>query len=466
MTPLNGLVLFSATAGMEICRLYAAASLLFLISGPHPFPFRESAFSLVAALVLARLIRRTRLRVVSAVLLHGIGLAASIYWVLKGYGGLPFASAARLSDWAAAGAAIEDPLERFTLIHSLFWCFVYWLRGALLGKPDPSYALTVGRFDAGIGILFFTAFIRMGLALEEPISLGLLGGYFLFGMAALAGARSAGNDGKDLSPRGIMVLFVSFSALFIITLGGALFLYPQLARGAEEAYRGMGAALNPLTPWLVRFLRFIFGFGFARGAAEPSGAAPAAESVLGPLEEPGPWGRLIEKILAWGVLGMIGLVGLVILAWLLFKLAKYLLSRPERLPGEGGGFGDLLALLRAFVAGLLRGRRRLMDRLFAAKPGDFKESRRAFRRLCSWGRLAGIRRRRSETPGEYGSRLSLRIAGIEEDAAKIAGLVEGEFYGNRSLSAQERKDLRRALRGLGNPKYLIRRLLARLRSGF
>jgi len=305
----------------------------------------------------------------------------------------------------------------------------------------------------------------MGLALEEPISLHLLGGYFLFGMAALAGARSAGNDRKDLSPRRIMVLFVSFASLFIITLGGALFLYPELSRGAEGAYRGIGAALEPLEPWLVAFLRFIFGFGFARGAAETAGSGPAAVSGLEPLEEPGPWARLIEKILAWGVLGILGLAGAVILAWLLFKLSRYLLSRPERRTGEGKGFRDLLAMLRAFGAGILKVLGRLSEWFSAAKPGDFKESRRAFRRLCSWGQLAGIRRRRSETLGEYGSRLSLRIAGIEEDAAKIAGLVEREFYGSRSLSAAERARLRRALRRLGNPKYLFLRLLVRLRGG-
>jgi hypothetical protein len=448
---------------MEICRLYAAASVLFIISGPHLFPFLESAVSLAAALILSRFIRRSRLRVISAVFLHGIGLLISAYWTLKGYSGLPFVSAAGYSEWSAAGRAIDSPLEWFTLILTLFWCCVFWIRGAALGKRDPSYALTVGRFDAGIGILFFTAFIRMGLALEGPISLPLTAAYFMFGLAALAGARSAGNDRKALSPRHIMVLFVSFTALFLLALGGALFLYPELARGADGAYRGLRAAVKPLEPWLVAFLRFIFGFGFARGAGEPAGSGTTAEPISGPLEEPGPWAKLIESILAWGMLGMVGIIGVIITAWLLFKLGKYLLSRPER-PG-GPGLREVLAFLKSLLTRALHVWRRIVGKVFAAGNGDFRESRRAFRRLCSWGGFAGIRRRSNETPGEYALRLSLRFPSLERETLKISEAVEGEYYGNRPLSAAERLRLRRVFRGLGHPKYLLLRLVVRLGIG-
>jgi hypothetical protein len=43
--------------------------------------------------------------------------------------------------------------------------------------------------------------------------------------------------------------------------------------------------------------------------------------------------------------------------------------------------------------------------------------------------------------------------------------VEGEYYGNRPLSAEERIRLRRVFRGLGHPKYLLLRLVVRLGIG-
>ena len=471
----KGFSVLLPTAGMEACRLYAAAAIFLLIFGSALFPFVPAGLSLVAAMILSRGLLRVRLRRIAFAFFHLAGFVIAAALVLKFYGGLPFTEARAPSDWAEAFRLMGGAADWAAFWLILIWTGVFWLRGALIGAGEVSHAVTVGRFDVGVGVLLFAYFVRMGIRQEDPLAIHLAAAYFLFGIVALYAARGLSLDEDFLGSRSVLGLLAPFAAGFLFLGAAVVILYPWFAQAAGEAYTVLRRGAAPLAPWIVALIRFLFGFGFRGMAADPSSGAQEGESRVPSPEEPGFWARLIEGILAWGFLGIIAVLAVSLTGWLIWRFVKYLLARP------GGEFGvslraflrDILAAVSEYLRRLVRGARGLARSAasrFSARGKPSGAGAAGFRRLSSWGRLSGLPRGKAETAAEYGRRLASRFPAAAGDAELLVRQAEAEFYGGRRLTRESERLIRRARRGLARPALYPARLasrlgLRRLRSG-
>ena len=90
------------------------------------------------------------------------------------------------------------------------------------------------------------------------------------------------------------------------------------------------------------------------------------------------------------------------------------------------------------------------------------EAQEAFRRLCAWGRISGVPRKKSETPDEYIRRLAARFPSLEQTLVIFARKLEKELYGKRILAAAEIEQLKAASVSLMNPALIPGRIAGRL----
>jgi hypothetical protein len=448
---------------MEICRLYAVVSLLFLLPGGAPLPFVPAGLILVSGTILGRGFSFVKRRRITEVLVYGAGCLISVFALLKLYGSLPFAGIGGPADWIEALGRVMVIQELYPFWFVVFCGGLFWFRGVRIGGGEISHSLTVNRYDIGLGILFGVYFLRIGLEEPDPLVLRLVGAYFLFSIIALFSARSWNRDENFMNPRSVAGLLFPFIAGFLIAAGAVVLLYPFLTRAAAETYVFLWENSASLRSLLIAFLRFLFSFGRRAGADAAPPAAAEADIPLPP-EEMSPPG-IPEKIIFWVFIVIAAAGGAVLIFWLVRAFIRYLAAR--KAPDDGGiGF---FAALGKLLAAWARKIRLLRDALFRAaaeilarrKPLS-QAGAEAFRKLCSWGRFSGLPRRACETPGEYAKRLRNRFPKLGESARILAEGVELELYGKRRLSGENLARLKAARRSLAGPALLASRIACRL----
>ncbi len=453
------------TAGMELCRWYITAGLLFIIPDRGSVPLLQSAFALTGAMFLAMLLRRLKHRRIAELLAHTAGISVSLYLILKGYAGLPFSDSDGLVGFLDAYTRISSPGEWFSFSLILAWTLLLWLRGRHLGIRDADYPRTVARFDAGILLIFAVYFLRMGLRLVDPDALSSVSAYLLFGIISIYAARNRDRDRTFIHSSSATGLVLLFAAGFVIVGTAGVVLYPVLENTAGEVYSVIKKGTQPFQPLLIAFLRFLFGRRSAVSAGA-SNAGPASGDISSsPPQEPGFWLLLLEKILVYSMAAILGVLAILIAGYLLWRLASHLSSLGEN-QGEGLSFRDFLRILlgkiRAAAGKLLLAVRKVPSILPGRRRRKMGAGSAAFRRLLSWGRVSGIKIRSDETAGEYGRRLAGIFPSAADAVAAIVKHAENEAYGERPLSAQEHQELRRALSRTGRFRLLPVRLLHRL----
>lgn len=463
-----GLSVLIPSAGMEICRLYAAVSLLFMLPELGSLPFVPAALILFAAMFLSRFLRRLKRRNIAGFLIHLIGCTAAAGFLLNGFRGLPFRGAANWSEWAGTFAVMRGFEAWFAFTIIVTTAGLFWIRGAAIGRKDGTHRRTLGRFDIGILLFLYIYLLRLGIGMDDPHAVQIVASYLLLGIVALFSARICGSDRGFTGQRSAAGLMILFTAGFVILGTVVLLLHPLLVRTAGEVFSVLREASKPLGPWFIAALRFIFGLrrsspGAAAGSND-SGPAPPMEAS----EDPGSFSRLIGEIVMYGLAGMLILLSAGIVVYLLWRLVRKLLASSEEVSGQltlREILRDIFSRIKksiarmAKIAALLRrsleARRSHPARLDS--PGTVE-----FRSLTSWGRRSGIPRRLDETAAEYGTRIAARFPAVSEAAALITRCAELEYYGSRSLDRTQRRELRLAGRALRQPGLLPARMLNRL----
>ena len=453
------------TAAMELCRWYITAGLFFMIPGRGSIPLLPSGLALAEAMLLSLLMSRLKRRRITELLAHSIGLAASLYLMLKSYAGLPFHYSEGTEGFFRAYRMISTPGEWFALALILGWTLLLWLRGRHLGSRPGDYKRTVARFDAGILLIFAVYFLRMGIRLEDPHAISSVSAYLLFGILAIYAARNRDRDRNFIHTTSASGLVLLFAVGFILLGTAGVVLYPLMADTPGELYSVIRKGTEPFQPLIIAFLRFLFGRRSAV-SAESAGASPSSEELnAGPPREPGFWMQLFEKILVYSLGGILAILTLLIAGYLLWRLAGYLFA-PGKKEDEGIGFREFLRILLQKISEgtgrLLRAVRKIPEILFKGRRRNLAAGSSAFRKLISWGRFSGIRIETDETAGEYGRRLAKTFPPVSDAIRAIVRCAESEAYGERVLSAEERLELRRARRKTGIFRLLPLRLANRM----
>ena len=428
----SGLSVLLPTAGMEICRLYAVASLLFLIPGSPPYPFTGLACVLTAGTLLERGLSFVSRRRITSLLVYGIFCGLCIFLPVRSYSGYAF--------WLSVCAGV-----------------FFFFRGVQLGGKGISRSLTLTRYDTGIGVFFFVYFLRIFMGETDPLALRIIGAYFLFSILAMAASRCWEQDRKFAGSRPAMSLVIPFIAVFFLAASALVLLYPILTQAAGSVYGFLSDNSGPVLNFLVAIIRFLFAP--RRGIrSDPSSSMQDGGQELIIAETSGP--GILLKIIAV----IFTVFGVALAAFLLIisvrALVCYLLGRKGPHDGEGlfASLRRLLCFLRSKLTAVLR------------FPGAFGLARQplegiaqeAFRKLCAWGRVSGLPRRSSETPAEYACRLGVWFSPVSGAADVLARALQEELYGKRTLTEKAGSQLKAAQRELANPALFPARLSCRL----
>lgn len=459
----RGFLLFLAHGGMELTWLYAWATLLTTSIAHRPFPLPETIGTFLLAVALTLAVRGKGWRIISVLGLQVLGIliaASRIVYAVK-YRAYPYFSKDWLMDFLGG---TKDPMEWLMLVITLILAFFFWLGGVTLARRSPAYLTICSRFDLGVTAFFclllakFLLLVKGGIEVKDPAAELLLFPFFIFSLLAIGLARNSSHTRRDFLAgyRGVGVLASFTIVVLAFGAGLALLFMPYLSAAAEAGYGVLKSAAGPLSPILVRVLRFIFFR--ARLRQEASSSSPGGdETEFIPSGENSWWGELVERVLGWGFSGLVVLMGLILCAIVMWHLLRWLFSRTPRRERWHIRWKPALSWVQSLWPALVLGLQRAVQRLMG-----YRDAVQLYRALLKWGRRSGLPHLLSETPAEYGSRLRERFPSLAEDIGGIVEALNLVVYRETALDDKQMTLAKISWKRLRNPRYWP----ARLRSWF
>jgi hypothetical protein len=459
----SGGLLFLAAGGMELSWRLAVANFMTISLLNRPFPLKGAIGTFVVGAFLSLGLRRRGWRVICVLGLHlaGFGLttlgAVYAFYALPG----PFFDPGWVITFFSSPRGFLEWLE---LILVLSGVLLFWLGGSGLIRRAASYVALCSRFDLGVGAFALIFFIKLlvvikaAAPIEETVSLWSLIPFFVFGLLAIGLARNRSREGKAFLSgyQGFGVTMVFTLGVLMVGVGVVSLFFPYLRLSAEMGYTALTKTAAPLAPFLIRFLRFIFGPGIRRAAetSAPSGGL----TEYGTPQTSGEGGSaLLQHAALWVFAGLGILVLIVTLTVGLRYLFRWLLRRTPEHSGPGREESLLL-----FWYGRWRRFMTLFWMRIYELYGGYKEAISIFRAFLRWGRYSGLPRCTDETPREYGERLKRRFPEVAEEIGAIVGAFNLEFYGGAHLDTLEIGRTRLALSRLRSPLLWPSRLRSRI----
>lgn len=452
--------MFLAHGGMELSWLYAWATFLMTSIVHRPFPLPEAIGTFLLAAALSLVVRGMGLRVISVLGLQMLGflLAASTIVYTFNYRAYPYFGKGWLVEFLGR---TRDPLEWLILVIILIFALLFWLGGVTLARRSTAYLTICSRFDLGVAAFFclllvkFLLLVKGGIELRDPAPELLLFPFFIFSLLAIGLARNSSSARRDFLAgyRGVGVL-ASFTVVVLAFGTGLVLLFmPYLSAAAEVGYGVLRSAAGPLSPILVRVLRFVF-FG-ARLPQKSSSSSDEAEFISS--GESIWWSDLVLRVLGWGLLGLWLLMGLLLCALGTWYLLRWLFWRTSK--EERKHIHWQLALLWAqrLWAALGMGLQRAVQRL-----KGYRNAVQLYRALLKWGRRSGLPHLLTETPAEYGSRLRRQFPSLTGEIGRIVEAFNLVVYGEVALDDEQMSLPKLSWRRLRSPRYWP----ARLKSWF
>ena len=458
----RGALLFLAHGGMELSWRYAWASFLLNSIAHRSFPLPEAIGSFFLAAALYRLLRGIGLRMVAVLGIHILGffVAASTFIYAFNYRAYPyFDTGWLLAFWGQA----RDSMEWLILVILLFLALLFWLAGVALARRPLAHLTLCNRFDSGVAA-FFCLFIvksllliKGGIEVRDSAPVLLLFPFFIFSLLAIGLARNRNRERREFlagySGIGALVSFI----LVVLTFGAGmvLFLMTYLSAAAEAGYAVLKSATGPLGPVLVRVLLFLFGKEPRQDLLVPATDRNEAQYI--PSGESSWWSERVQELMAWGLLGLGLLIGLILCALGTWYLMRWLLSRTPKEKRKQIHWQLVLVWVQNLWAAIGRGIQWALQRLTG-----YRDTVQLYRAFLKWGRRSGLPQLLSETPDEYGSRLTKRFPAL---AAEIRGIVNAfnlAVYGELALNDAQMALTKLSWRRMCSPRYWP----ARLKSWF
>jgi len=354
----------------------------------------------------------------------------------------------------------RDPLEWLILVIILIFGVLFWLGGVTLARRSTAYLTICSRFDLGVAAFFCLLMVKLlllvkgGIEVKDPAPELLLFPFFIFSLLAIGLARSRGSARRDFLAgyKGIGVL-ASFTVVVLAFGAGLVLLFmPYLIAAAEAGYGVLRSAAGPLSPILVRVLRFLF-FG-ARMRQEASSSSPGGhEAEFVSSGESSWWSELVARVLEWGFLGLGMVLGLILCALGAWYLLRWLFSRTSKQQRQPIHWRLLVVWAQRQWVALVLGVQRVVQRF-----KGYCDALQLYRALLKWGRRSGLPHLLSETPAEYGSRLRKQFPCL---TGEIRGIVEAfnlVVYGEVALDDEQMTLAKLSWRRLRSPRYWPSRL--------
>ena len=457
-------ILLLASAGMLLSWLFVLPHFLSLCLGEQRFPSAAGLGTFGLAFGITALSRGAGLRVIWSLVFSTAGFVLAGCFLLHAsfHPAEPFWDPAWLS---AFFKTPHTPLAWVRIVLIVIWTGLFWAGGGVFARRPADYAVLRYRFDLGLALFCLVFFIKFLVAMKggtlpsENTSLYLLCVFFVCALISFGLAGEQGPIHKDfLAPYRGTAVILSFAALVVFAGAGLMLaLLPVLTSAADAGLAGLQTILAPLVPVLVSLLRFIFT-PKDRGAelnAPPQGSGEHMPGLAAP--ETSWWvdallmgfAGVLVLLLGFLLLFCLSLAAGYLLKWLLSKTPPAETARPE--------LRSILLWLQGlscFLDGCwnrvlsIRKKRHSAIFLYAA--------------LAGWGRRSGLKRSASETPYEYGERLSASFPGQAEHFQAIIRAFTLECYAQRTPLRSQTEAAWRAWRRLCRPRLWWSRFRKRL----
>ena len=455
MNPVKQSLLNLFCGGMEITWRYAWVFFLTLLTLNRPFPLLVSMSAFAMGYFVTVLAGYKDWRFYQSLLFHIVGF--TFIWILTVY--LYFYRHMFLFElaWVAEWFKQLQAPKPLLIQLLVFACLLlFWLGARAMVKRRQTYYIVCLQFDKGLLILFLLFLIKWavqvkgGILLVDPVTRYLLFAFFTFSLLAINLSRTQSNVQKTFRPGyhsiGILLGFAATVLLGSIVLS-VVFL-PYLTLMADSAQSVLKETAEPMGPVIVSIIRFLFSIGKYRRNIESPISGGLNNDPLYPDSEIG-WAHGF----GWVLLGATGLVGL----WVSFYLIRWLVRRLMKRNSMDKSKPSSLVLiyrLLAIIGAICRG---VWNRLLLVFK-RIDSSAAVFTGMLNWGRRSGLPVALSETPIEYGNRLSHHFPQFKEEIEMIIGAFNLELYGDITTNERLLSQIVSAQRKMQSPRHWLSRL--------
>lgn len=385
-------------------------------------------------------------------------------WVILGHAAAALPIAAVALWWGTGmifppGASV---FQWYRFILMLLLAGLFWYKGTKLAFRQMSYKMVCNYFDLGLSLFFALLLVKLlifyqsGVRLADAFLLYLMAGYFFSGLFAVFLSNAPTTRKKQYVEgfRGIGVL-ISFCMAFLLCGTGLVFvLMPLMTSMAESGYTVLKGVSGSLSPYLISLLRFILIVPKHRG----EGAAASQDQGMRDLHHIGMTGEAgwVSDLVFYGFLLVMGAVALVLLGILILRVFKFLMQKPLSGPVAAGN----THAFRLWVRSILDTIQNFFKKIAFLFLSRIETGQAGFLRLTAWGRKSGVKRHRTETPGEYAKRLQEIFLPLENEIRIIIHAFHLETYGELKLDSPEIARMTEALKRIHSPSFWFMRIKA------
>jgi hypothetical protein len=416
-----------------------------------PLPVAIVAFGIAAALTF--FIRGRGWRWITIIGLHLVICLPVIFYIIYSfnYWSYPFWSRSWIDALFNAPGA---PLKWLILSLTLFWALLFWAGGIEFARQSYTYRNVCRRFDLGLGMLFslflikLIVLIRDGVPLIDPLTKWLILPFLLFGMIAIGSARNRNHTPKTYRT-GYRLIGVVLSFAVVVVMSGVgmfVFFWTYFTMTAETGYDLLKQGIKPLVPMFKTVLLFwLMPHGGGVAPVDTRRDINVGNVNLSP-GETNWWTELLVKILnsSFGVI--LGIILVLVLGIVIWHFIRWLLSKTPRSRQKHLHLKRLLALLLRISIFF-----RSCITWIVSRLRGYSTATQFYLLLIVWGKRSGLTHQASETPLEYGTRLSRYFPAIYQEIMLIIELFQQEVYGENPLNTQQITQAAQALNQLRSP---------------
>jgi hypothetical protein len=442
---------------MEFTWRYAWVFFLSLIILNRPLPLAECLSLFILASVVTSLCRRRYRRLYQAWFLHFFGF--TVAWLVTIYRfnnhQMPFFN----SSWLAQELKhLQNPQQWFIHLLIVACLLLFWLGARAMVKRPRRYFPVCLQFDKGLGVLFLLLLIKFmvqekgGLRLEDPVTIYLLFAYITFSLIAICLSRNQSDVQKTFRSgyHGIGIVLGFASVVFVLSAMLAVLLLPYITLMAYSAQSIIKETTEPMSPYIVGFIRFLFSIGKYRREMGGQITGGLNANQLYPDTEID-WAQSLGWFL-FAVIGLLalGLCGYWIYLWVCRFLNRNTPDKSRPLPFT------LLTRLFAIIGAIWQ--LAWNGLLFLLKRIDSAAA--VYAGLLRWGRRSGLPAVASETPAEYGERLKQWFPQLDKEIELIIEAFNREIYGQIAPDNRALAGIRFARGRMRSPRYWPARMKA------
>jgi uncharacterized protein DUF4129 len=331
---------------------------------------------------------------------------------------------------------------------------VIWKRSTIHVVKPLNLENVYHRLDLGIAMLLglmivkLLLFAKFGIIIVYPDLKYLFVPFFLFGLLTIGLMLSTEKKSRFYAP-GFQKIGVALSFAVVMLSGGLalVFLFHSQLIASAVAVSGVlkkaGPPLEGAIVWLARLL-----WSRRRNDELPASSMPDIQNSHGNLRDGSMETGWLMEVVKWGAIAMGVLVLLVALYFLIRYLVGFLFGKTGSRnfkDSEPFNLWEWINRLKLFMS-------RLFNRIAVLTKG-IDSATALFKALVSWGRRSGIPYQMSDTPREYGARLTASFPALETQIETIVHLVYQAVYGGKALNSHQISEGKKAKRKMTHPKF-------------